>query len=78
VTPFEIMGSKVWSMGPGLVLSAACFSLLIVVARLAGGALAARCAVLQPVGCLYLFVPHLAGDLLGTFAAFDWPSSGCC
>ena len=67
VTPFEIMASKVWSMGL-VVLSAGLLSLLIVVRGWLGVPLAGSLPLFATGAVLYLFAATSLGIFLGTFA----------
>jgi len=67
VTPFEIMASKVWSMGL-VVLSAGLLSLLIVVRGWLAVPLAGSLPLFAAGAALYLFAATSLGIFLGTFA----------
>jgi ABC-2 type transport system permease protein len=67
VTPFEIMMSKVWSMG--LVVLAACaFSLTFVVRGLLSVPIEGSVALFLSGAALYLFAATSLGIFMGTFA----------
>ncbi|MCT0200906.1 ABC transporter permease [Synechococcus sp. CS-1325] len=67
VTPFEIMASKVWSMGL-VVLSAGLLSLRIVVSGWLAVPLAGSLPLFAAGAALYLFAATSLGIFLGTFA----------
>ena len=67
VTPFEIMLSKVWSMGV-VVLIASSFSLQIVVKGVLGGVVPGSAVLFGAATLLYLFAAASIGVFMGTLA----------
>lgn len=67
VTPFEIMASKVWSMGL-VVLGAGMLSLVLVVQGVLAVPLAGSLPLFAAGAALYLFAATSLGIFLGTFA----------